>query len=80
MASLLLGAGALLSDKIRKERKIISEHKAEYRFEEMQKENARLHHERQTLQQLPSKNNTSESNEQNVQPPDYDCVMGRGNT
>jgi hypothetical protein len=77
MASILLGAGALLSDRIRKERKIISEHKAEYRLEEMQKENARLHHERHMLQQLSSKNNASKPKDHDVQPPEYDWVMRR---
>jgi hypothetical protein len=76
MASILLSCGALVSNKIKKEHTIRKEHKRDYEknFEEMKAENARLHAERQKLQQLWQGDNIKTIPQ--IQPPRYDGVVG----
>jgi hypothetical protein len=74
MASILIGAGALLSDKLRREKKLREEYARD--FEAMKRENARLHAERQKMRQVQSGNGSSYPD---AQPPTYDGTLRRQN-
>jgi hypothetical protein len=75
MASIFVGAAALVSDKSRKEKELRNAYARE--FEEMKRENARLHAERQKLRQTQRVNVGNDSGYPDVQPPSYEGVVRR---
>jgi hypothetical protein len=73
MGSIFIGAAALLSDKIKKEQQLRKEYARD--FEDMKRENARLHAERQKLRQ--GVHVVNDSSYPDGQPPSYDWTVRR---